>query len=432
MSKLSDFLNSLFNNNGSTSDTKTNTATANTRREDDSKNTATANTRREDDSMSTATANTGIEDANKTNSDRATSASTAKKAGIYNLIIVDESGSMRQLRRSTLSGINETISTIREAQKEFNDTQKHTLTLVTFDSNSRREAVRTIIDNQPINEVGEFTDYMPNGCTPLYDAMGQSLTTLKKRIRDDKDATAVVTVLTDGLENASTEWNANKLRGLIEGLKAEGWSFSYMGSAHNVKEVTDLLSIDNVVEFSHDVQGSGNTWERERSSRRSYFQKMNCTYLQRDEMSDEELIRRKRMFASEYYSNRVTPGHIEHLAQNEIFVFGSNADGLHGGGAARMALENFGAVWGQGEGIQGQSYAIPTTEGLAKLEEAINRFTAFADSHPEMRFLVTRIGCGNAGYDDHQIAHLLRRCIRLENVALPIEFWRELGLNMMM
>ena len=122
------------------------------------------------------------------------------KARIYNLIIVDESGSMSHLRESTLSGINETISTIHSAQEEFAATQKHTLTLVTFDSGSNRPDVRTMIDNQPISEVKEFKDYMPNGCTPLYDAMGQSLTHLHDRIKDDKDATAVVTVLTDGLE----------------------------------------------------------------------------------------------------------------------------------------------------------------------------------------------------------------------------------------
>lgn len=102
------------------------------------------------------------------------------KARIYNLIIVDESGSMSHLREATLSGINETISTIRSAQEEFMTTQEHTLTLVTFDSGSNRPDVRTMIDNQPISGVIDFKDYMPNGCTPLYDAMGQSLTLLHR------------------------------------------------------------------------------------------------------------------------------------------------------------------------------------------------------------------------------------------------------------
>ena len=352
------------------------------------------------------------------------------KAHIYNLIIVDESGSMSHLREVTLSGINETIGTIRNAQKEFAQTQVHTLTLVTFDTDSNRPAVRTMIDNQPIANVKKFRDYMPNGCTPLYDAMGQSLTRLHTLIKGDVDASAVVTVLTDGLENASREWNAQSLRKLIEQLKQEGWSFSYMGSAHDVKEVTDLLSIENVVEFSHDQLGAGNTWGRERSSRHAYYQKMSDTYSMRETLSDEEIMAEKRRYAKEYYGPRVTPQMIRQLGENEIFVFGSNANGYHRGGAAAFAMREFGAVWGQGEGLQGKSYAVPTTEGMGQLREAVNRFTAFADQHQELRFLVTMIGCGNAGYSPRDIAPLFKGCIDLENVALPIEFWSVLGLKM--
>jgi len=352
------------------------------------------------------------------------------KARIYNLIIVDESGSMSHLRESTLSGINETISTIHSAQEEFAATQKHTLTLVTFDSGSNRPDVRTMIDNQPISEVKEFKDYMPNGCTPLYDAMGQSLTHLHDRIKDDKDATAVVTVLTDGLENASREWDAAGLRRLIEQLKSEGWSFAYMGSAHNVKEVTDLLSIENVVEFSHNDLGAGSTWGRERSSRRAYYAKMNRMYEEDRSMSREEILERKRQYAKEYYGPRVSNDRIDHLEENEIFVFGSNASGFHGGGAAAYAMRKFGAIWGQGEGLQGQSYAIPTMEGIAEMSEAIKRFTSFAAEHSELRFLVTRVGCGIAGYSASQIAPLFKECIPLENVALPSDFWDVLGLKM--
>ena len=352
------------------------------------------------------------------------------KAHIYNLIIVDESGSMSHLREATLSGINETIGTIKSAQKEFAETQEHTLTLVTFDSDSNRPDVRTMIDNQSITEVQEFSDYMPRGCTPLYDAMGQSLTKLHAAIKGDVDASAVVTVLTDGLENASREWDAQSLRKLIEQLKEEGWSFSYMGSAHNVKEVTDLLSIENVVEFSHDQLGAAHTWGRERSSRRAYYQRMSEAYTMRDRYSDDEIMEEKRRYAKEYYSPRVTPPVVRHLEENEIFVFGSNANGYHGGGAAAVAMHNFGAVWGQGEGLQGKSYAIPTMEGLEKLKEAVDRFIVFADQHQELRFLVTMIGCGSAGYSPREIAPLFKGCIYLENVALPSGFWKVLGLKM--
>lgn len=352
------------------------------------------------------------------------------KARIYNLIIVDESGSMIPLKDATLSGINATINTIRFAQKEFASTQQHMLSLVTFDSGSHRPDVRTNIDNKPISEVTGFSDYHPWGATPLYDAMGKSLTVLHDRIKNDSNATVVVTVLTDGLENASTEWDASKLRRLIEQLKEEGWSFSYMGSAHNVQEVTDLLSIENVVEFSHDDYGAGNTWERERSSRRAYYERMNEMYREEGNISEEEKLERKRRYAKEYYHDRVSPYQIRHLKENEIFVFGSNAQGMHNGGAAEYAKRNFGAVMGQGEGLQGHSYAIPTMEGIQKMEEAIHRFTIFASEHPELRFLVTRIGCGVAGHPINTVAPLFRECIHLENVALPADFWEVLGLKM--
>lgn len=364
-----------------------------------------------------------------TNAQSTNDSSTPAKARIYNLIIVDESGSMSHLRNVTLSGINETIDTIREAQKKFADTQIHTLSLVTFDSNGNRPPVRAVIYNEPIARVENFTNYQPYGCTPLYDAMGQSLSTLYNAIKDDPDATAVVTVMTDGMENSSTEWNAHDLRKLIEKLKEEGWSFSYMGSAHDVKQVTDLLSINNVVEFSHDNLGAGNTWERECSSRNAYYEKMNRMYGEGD-FSYERKMQEKRRFAKEYYSDRVTPNRIDHLEENEIFVFGSNNLGKHTGGASAYAVQHFGAVIGQAEGLQGQSYAIPTVGDPHQMAAAIERFVHFAANHRELRFLVTPIGCGNAGFTPEQIAPLFADCIKLENVALPAPFWQVLGLNM--
>ena len=353
-----------------------------------------------------------------------------EKQKIYNLIIVDESGSMGGLEAVTLSGINETIGTVKEAQRKFADTQEHYLTLVTFDTRGRDDSVRTLIDAQPIEQVGEFKKYHPFGGTPLYDAVGMSLTKLKGRIKDDENATGVVTILTDGMENASHEWRADTLRQLIEQLTEEGWTFSYMGSAHDVKSVTDLLAIKNVIEFSHDVRGTSSTWDREMSSKMNYYERMSNDYLEINEMSLEEKRARRRLYNEEYYGHRVTPRDIDQLEPNQVFVFGSNAAGTHAGGAARQAVERFGAIPGQGEGLQGQSYAIPTMEGLDKMREAIERFFRFAYEHHEMQFLVTRIGCGSAGYDDHDVAPFFAHAIKFENVSLPESFWSELGLRM--
>ena len=126
------------------------------------------------------------------------------------------------------------------------------------------------------------------------------------------------------------------------------------------------------------------------------------------------------------YNREFTPERITELKENEVFVFGSNLSGSHGGGAAWIAYQKFGAIWGQGEGLQGQSYAIPTMEGMQNMNEAIKRFISFATQHPELRFLVTQIGCGIAGYSASQIAPMFKECIPLENVALPSDFWKSL------
>ncbi|SFI29503.1 MULTISPECIES: A1S_2505 family phage non-structural protein [Microbacterium] len=116
---------------------------------------------------------------------------------------------------------------------------------------------------------------------------------------------------------------------------------------------------------------------------------------------------------------------IERLAADEVFVFGSNAHGAHGGGAARFAHERFGAVWGQAEGLQGQSYGIDTMSGLDVFRAQAARFVAFAAEHPELRFLVTEVGCGIAGYTPAEVAGFFAGAP--ENVVLPESFLRELG-----
>lgn len=127
---------------------------------------------------------------------------------------------------------------------------------------------------------------------------------------------------------------------------------------------------------------------------------------------------------SQPYVGRVTPSQVVVLAAGEIFVFGSNAAGQHGGGAARLAAQRFGAVWGTGEGLQGQSYALPTMEGLTNTRLAVDRFIIFAQQHPELTFLVTAVGCGIAGYKPTDIAPMFKNAINAPNVRLPLDFWK--------
>ena len=130
------------------------------------------------------------------------------------------------------------------------------------------------------------------------------------------------------------------------------------------------------------------------------------------------------------YDRRYTPDRISELKENEIFVFGSNLAGAHGGGAARLAYERFGAVWGEGVGLQGQTYAIPTMQGgVETIKPYVDAFIRFARECPDLTFLVTRIGCGIAGFRDEEIAPLFADSIEVENIILPMEFVENISLD---
>lgn len=121
---------------------------------------------------------------------------------------------------------------------------------------------------------------------------------------------------------------------------------------------------------------------------------------------------------------RVTSNRITELKPNEIFVFGSNLEGAHGGGAALLAWRKWGAIWGQGTGLQGQSYGIPTMHGgPAVIKPYVDEFIRFAKEHPDTDFLVTEIGCGIAGFKPAEIAPLFEAAVDVPNIYLPQRFW---------
>ena len=118
-----------------------------------------------------------------------------------------------------------------------------------------------------------------------------------------------------------------------------------------------------------------------------------------------------------------TPDFITELGPNDIFVFGSNLEGSHGGGAALLAHKKFGAIWGQGVGLQGNSYGIPTMQGgVETILPYVDQFIDFAKTHPELIFYVTKIGCGIAGFSIQEIAPLFQKAIGIPNIRLPKEF----------
>ena len=347
---------------------------------------------------------------------------------MYNLIILDESGSMSCVCRQTISGCNETINTIKAAQTQFADNQKHYVSIYAFQSSGNRPS-RYLIKNQPIDEVKHITDkdYEPYGCTPLNDAVGMTLADLKATCASKPNAIGSVTIITDGMENSSTEYSTSQVAKMIEQLKEMGWSFNFIGANIDVQATAASYNIENSLSFMQDEEGTNGMWETERSSRMRYYNRVSNSNrnfaMFADRMSYEETMKQA---AKGYFEkgSRVTPDRITQLEDDEIFVLGSNLQGMHRGGAARIAHTRFGAVMGQGVGLQGKSYAIPTMQGgVETIKPYVDEFIEFAKAHPELKFLVTRIGCGIAGFKDHEIAPLFKEAMDVENICLPQAFW---------
>jgi hypothetical protein len=346
-----------------------------------------------------------------------------RTSALYHLIILDESGSMSGVTGQTISGCNETLNGIRIIAKEDKETRQF-VSIYCFDTSNSRY----LFKNKPIECVNNLTsdDYSPNACTPLYDAIGLTVNELKK-IATDSDAVAKVTIITDGYENASRQWNHSSVVELIENLKKKGWLFTFIGANIDVEQTSRSLGIDSYMEFKKTDEGMRDMFECERRSQRAYAKKM--SYMRRQgffaQACEEE---REQMLGSmndNYFTEgeRVVPGLIRTLAPDEIFVFGSNIHGLHNGGEAGFAAINFGAIMGQAEGIQGQSYAIPSVgNSFAELKGAIKRFTEYVVLHPKQKFMLTAIGCGNAGYTLEQIAPLFKNAYEFGNVYVPKAF----------
>lgn len=171
------------------------------------------------------------------------------KKRIFNLIIIDESGSMQSIKKEAIDSVNETIQTIRGAQRKH-EVQEHLVTLVTFNDD-----VKSVYECVPVNEVKELTaeSYCPDCCTALYDAMGMSLNALRKSVAEVD--TVLVTIVTDGYENSSKEYDGKAIKALVDELKAQGWVFAYIGANHDVESAAINISITNVMSFEASDSG---------------------------------------------------------------------------------------------------------------------------------------------------------------------------------
>lgn len=187
------------------------------------------------------------------------------KTRIFNLIIIDESGSMQSIKKAAIDSVNETIQTIRSAQKKHED-QEHYVSLVTFNDD-----VKTVYECVPVDEVKELTaeTYQPDCCTALYDAMGISLNALRKKVAEDDKV--LVTVVTDGYENTSKEYSGKAIKALVDELKTKGWVFAYIGANQDVEAVAATISITNVMNFETTSAGTHMMTDRVNRSRERLY-----------------------------------------------------------------------------------------------------------------------------------------------------------------
>lgn len=212
-----------------------------------------------------------------------------KKIQVFNVIILDRSGSMECIRMAAVEGLNETLAGIKKAQEKFADTQEHYVSLVTFCSCETKHVFNKtpVADAHPL----KIEDFQPCCTTPLYDAMGITLTSMRKHVKEIEDSVVVVTIITDGMENASHEYNGKTIKELVERLRGEGWAFTYMGANQDSVEVAMKLSIRNSRNFAYNDEGTRASMKKDTCTRMNFFSRLAFKMGQKgcmDSMSAEE------------------------------------------------------------------------------------------------------------------------------------------------
>lgn len=187
---------------------------------------------------------------------------------VFNLVIVDESGSMSIIRKEALAGINETVETVKKAQTLHKDLEQR-LTLLTFDSTH----MRLFFDNVSARRAHKLglRDYNPGGATPLYDAIGMGIAKINAQTAPDDSV--LVTIITDGEENCSREYTLSMVKNLIRKLKKQNWTFTFIGTDNlDVEGMAASMGIDNHLQFTQDEEGTREMFRQERRSRERYNQ----------------------------------------------------------------------------------------------------------------------------------------------------------------
>ncbi len=194
-----------------------------------------------------------------------------KKHHVHNLIILDESGSMESIKSTIITGFNELVQTIKGIEKQFPD-QEHSISFLTF--NGLGQKFHHF--NHPAGKLQEINEknYRPDASTPLFDAMGHSLHKVKQLLDGQTDYNVLVTILTDGEENASREFSGSDIKKLVEELQMNKWTFTYIGTDHDVEKIASSLSIKNTMKFEKNEADIKNMFMKETSARTLYSEKI--------------------------------------------------------------------------------------------------------------------------------------------------------------
>ena len=222
---------------------------------------------------------------------------TTSKTQVYNLVILDKSGSMESIKKEAIDGYNETLGAIRAAQLKHMDTQDHFVSLAAFCDCG----IDMIYDKTPIKDAENLTkkQYEPCCCTPLFDAIGKTVKKLKSDIKDVEDAAVLVTIITDGYENSSKEWTGPAIKKLIDDCKEKGWMFSFIGAGEDVVKVATTISVTNTVVWEKTSEGTKEMFENENDAQSRFYEKMANCYSPSMSISDRKKMRKQ--FSEEYY-----------------------------------------------------------------------------------------------------------------------------------
>ncbi len=224
---------------------------------------------------------------------------TTTKTKVYNLVILDKSGSMECIRKEAVNGYNETLGTIKVAQLKHLDTQEHFVSLITFCGCG----IEIIYEKTPIADAEKITYKQYNPCctTPLFDAVGKTIKKLEKDIENVEDAAVLVTIITDGEENASQEWTGPAVKALIDHCKEEGWMFSFIGAGEDVIKIATKISITNTVLWEQTAQGTADVFANENEAQTRFYDRMACANGCAPDMSAEDRKKLRKKLSENYY-----------------------------------------------------------------------------------------------------------------------------------